>query len=151
MNSPQETQLGHDLHRLASGQPYTPDLAEIKQLARQRQHRDLRRRGAAAAGAVVLASGGLFFGVHGFSGDHGTADTAVVPTVGPTASVAPSQSAAVGPTVRTETVAYVAKQVEAALASVNGDIIRDDQVRTGEKMTRARTGQIPAPEANSRT
>lgn len=127
MNSPQETQLSHDLHQLASGKPYTPDLAEIKQLARQRHRRSLMRRGATAAGAVVLAAGGLFFGVHGFSGDHATVSTAV----GPAASAAPSRSATAGATVRTETVAYVAKQVEAALASVNGDIIRDDQVQTG--------------------
>jgi len=136
MNSPQETQLSHDLHRLASGQPFTPDLAEIKQLARQRHRRGLMRRGATAAGAVVLAAGGLFFGVHGFSGDHGTADTAVGPTASAggsssTASATPGQSASGTMTPRLETVAYVAKQVEAALASVNGDIVRDDQVRTG--------------------
>jgi hypothetical protein len=129
MNSPQETQLSHDLHRLASGQTFTPDLAEIKQLARQRHRRDLVRRGATAAGAVVLASGGLFFGVHGFSADHGQTDNAV----GPTASAVPSQSASPGQTVRTETVAYVSQRVKTALTSVNGDIIRDDQVMTGER------------------
>src|ERR1700691_6805342 len=112
MNSPQETQLSHDLHQLASGKPFTPDLAEIKQLARQRPRRGLMRRGATAAGAVVLAAGGLFFGVHGSSGDHATAGTAV----GPAASAAPSRSATPGATVRTETVAYVAGRVEAALA-----------------------------------
>jgi hypothetical protein len=132
MNSPQETQLSHDLHRLASGQPFTPDLAEIKQLARQRHRRGLARRGTTAAGAVVLAAGGLFLGVHGSSGDHGTAGTAVGTAVGPAASAAPSRSATAGPTVRTETVAYVAEQVKAALASVNNDVVRDDQVRTGQ-------------------
>jgi hypothetical protein len=127
MNSPQETQLSRDLHQLASGRPFTPDLAEVKQLARQRHRRSLIRGGATAAGAVVLAAGGLFFGIHGSSGDHGTASTAV----GPMASAAPSRSATAGATVRMGTVAYVAKQVEAALASVNGDIIRDDQAFTG--------------------
>jgi hypothetical protein len=122
MNSPQETQLSRDLHQLASGKPFTPGLTEIKQLARQRHRRSLMRRGT-AAGAVVLAAGGLFFGVHGSSGDHGAAHTA--------ASAVPSGSATAGATVPTETVAYVAKQVEAALASVNGDIIRDDQAFTG--------------------
>jgi hypothetical protein len=153
MNSPQETQLGHDLRQLASGRPYTPDLAEIKQLARQRHRRGLMRRGATAAGAVVLASGGLFFGVHGSSGDHGPADTAV----GPAASTAPSQSAASGATVRTETVAYVAQRVEAALASVNGDIIRDDEAFTGAKTesgtnwTDSRTGNEFSSMTNSVT
>jgi hypothetical protein len=138
MNSPQETQLSHDLHQLASGMPFTPDLAEIKQLARQRHRRSLMRRGTTAAGAVVLAAGGLFFGVHGSSGDHATAGSA--------ASAAPSRSATTGPTVRTETVAYVAERVEAALANVNNDIIRDDQVQTapindsGTNWTDSRTG-----------
>jgi hypothetical protein len=125
MNSPQETQLIRDLHRLASGHTFTPELAEIKQLARQRHHRSLIRRGATAAGAVILAAGGLYFGVHGPAGP------AVSPAVGPAVSAAPSRSATVGPTVRTETVAYVAERVEAALANVNGDIVRDDQVMTG--------------------
>jgi hypothetical protein len=131
MNSPQEVQLSHDLHRLASGKPFTPDLAEIKQLARQRHRRGLMRRGATAAGAVVLAAGGLFFGVHGFSGDHGTAGTAAGTKAGAMASATPSRGVSAGPTVRTETVAYVAARVEAALASVNGDVIRDDQAHTG--------------------
>jgi hypothetical protein len=145
MNSPQETQLSHDLHRLVSGHPFTPDLAEIKQLARQRHRRVLVRRGvtAAAAGAVVLAAGGLVLGVHGSSGDHGTPDTAV----GPATSAAPSRGATASPTVRTETVAYVAEQVKAALAGVNNDIVRDDQVRTGQindsgtNWTDSRTGR----------
>lgn len=128
MNSSRETQLSDDLHWLASGKPFTPDLAEIKRLARQRHRRGLMWRGATAAGAVVLAAGGLFFGVHGFSGDHAT----VGPAVGAPASVAPSRSATAGATVRTETVAYVTKRVEAALATVNNDIIRDDQVMSGQ-------------------
>jgi hypothetical protein len=159
MNSPQETQLSHDLHRLASGQPFTPGLAEIKQLARQRHRRSLMRRGATAAGALVLAGGGLFFGVHGFSGDHGTAGPAAGIKPGTRATAAPSRSASAGPTTGTETVAYVAARVEAALASVNGDVIRDDQAFTGitndsgtnwtdsrtgnefESMTGSKTGQ----------
>jgi hypothetical protein len=139
MNSPQETQLSHDLHQLASGGSYTSDLAEIKQLARQRQRRDLRRRGATVAGAVVLAAGGLFVGVHGFSGDHGTTDTAVGSAASTGASTTPSQSATVGATPRLETVAYVANQVEAALASVNGDIIREDEVQSGSRIERGTT------------
>jgi hypothetical protein len=138
MNSPQETQLSHDLHQLASGKPFTPDLAEIKQRARQLHRRSLTRRGATAAGAVALASGGLFFGVHGSSGGHAAA--------GPAASAAPSRSATAGPAAHAETVAYVAERVEAALTNVNNDIIRDDQVQTapindsGTNWTDPRTG-----------
>jgi hypothetical protein len=131
MNSPQETQLSHDLHELASGKPFTPDLAQIKQLAQQRHRRGLMRRGAIAAGAVVLAAGGLFFGVHGFSSDHGTAGSAAGTAVGSKAGAVPSRSASAAPAVRTETVAYVAARIEAALASVNGDVIRDDEAHTG--------------------
>ncbi len=132
MNSSQETQLGHDLHRLASGQSFTPDLAEIKELARQRHHRSLLRRGATAAGAVVLAAGGLFLAGHGSSGEHGPAGTAIGPAVATPSSAAPSRSATAAPAPGMETVAYVAKRVEAALASVNGDIIRNDQAFSGQ-------------------
>lgn len=124
MNSPQETQLGHDLRQLASGQPFTPDLAAIKQLARQRHRRGLALRGATAAGAVVLAAGGLFLGVHGSSGGHGAG--------GSTAGAVATQGASSDATARTETVAYVTKQVTAALANVNNYILRDDQVQTGQ-------------------
>ena len=68
MNSPQETRLGHELRQLASGQPYAPDLAEIRQLARQRHRRGLALRGASAAGAAVLVAAGLFAAVHGTAG-----------------------------------------------------------------------------------
>lgn len=120
MNSLQETQLGHDLRQLASGQPFAPDLEAIGRRARQRHRRVLALRGGAAAGAAVLAAGGLFAAVHGTggtaagtaAGKSGTADTA-------------------GPTARAETVAYVTKQVQTALANVNNYIIRDDQVQTG--------------------
>jgi hypothetical protein len=35
MNSLQETQLGHDLRQLASGQPFAPDLEAIGRRARE--------------------------------------------------------------------------------------------------------------------
>ena len=115
MNSPGETQLSHDLRELASGQYYTPDLASIKQLARQRHRRGLLWRGGAAAGAAVLAVGGLFFGVHGFSGDHSAGGTVAGATVSATAGRSAASSAAHpsrsgGATVRTETVAYVTRR-----------------------------------------
>ena len=136
MNSPGETQLSHDLRELASGQPYTPDLASIKQLARQRHRRGLLLRGGAAAGAAVLAVGGLFFGVHGFSGDHSAGGTVAGATAGAAAGRSAASSSAHprpagGATVRTETVAYVTAQVKAALGNVNKYVLRDDQVQTG--------------------
>jgi hypothetical protein len=127
MNSPGETQLGDDLRELASGRSFTPDLAAIKQLARQRHHRRLMRRGASAAGVAVLAGGGLFFGVHGFSGAHGAGGTAA----GRTVSAAARQGASGDPTAHAETVAYVTEQVKAALGNVNHYVVRDDQVQTG--------------------
>jgi hypothetical protein len=80
MNSPQETQLGHELRQLVSDQPFTPDIEAIGLRAWQRHRRGLALRGATAAGAAVLAVGGLLAAV------HGTAD----PTAGPTASRAPA-------------------------------------------------------------
>jgi hypothetical protein len=132
MNSPGETQLGDDLRQLASGQPFTPDLATIKQLARQRHHRRLRRRGASATGAAVLAAGGLLVGVHGFSGSRGAAGTEASAAVGHvSASATARQGASVAPTAHAETVAYVSAQVRAALGNVNDYVLREDQVQTG--------------------
>jgi hypothetical protein len=68
MNSPQHTQLGHELRELVSGQPFTPDIEAIGLRARQRRRRGLALRGATAAGAAVLAAGGLFAAVHGTGG-----------------------------------------------------------------------------------
>jgi hypothetical protein len=68
MNSPQETQLGHELRQLVSGQPFTPDIEAIGLRARQRRRRGLALRGATAAGAAVLAAGGLLAAVHGTGG-----------------------------------------------------------------------------------
>ena len=139
MNTPGETQLGDDLRELASGRPFAADLAAIKRLARERHHRRLMRRGAGAAGVVVLAGGGLFFGVHGFSGDHGasgsTAGATPSAAVGHSSGNAPtrqaSASASATATAHAETVAYVAAQVKAALGNVNDYVLREDQVQTG--------------------
>ena len=51
-----------------SGQPFTPDIDAIGLRARQRHRRGLALRGATAAGAAVLAAGGLFAAVHGTGG-----------------------------------------------------------------------------------
>jgi hypothetical protein len=136
MNSPGETQLSADLRELASGQTFTTDLAAIKQLARQRHRRRLIGRGATAAGAAVLAAGGLFFGVHGFSGAHGAGGTVAGSTASATtgrgtAGAAASQGASAAATTPAETVAYVTAQVKAALGNVNNYVLRDDQVQTG--------------------
>jgi hypothetical protein len=117
MNSPLETQLSHDLRQLASGQPFTPDIEAIGLRARQRHRRGLALRGAAAAGAAVLAAGGLFAAV------HGTGGTAVRTTAG--------QGVNAHPAPRTETVAYVTQQVKTALGNVNDYILRSDSVQTG--------------------
>jgi hypothetical protein len=124
MNSLQETQLGRDLRQLASGQPFTLDLAVIGQRARQRHRRVLALRGATAAAVAVLAVGGLFIGVHGTGGT--TAGTAVRQS-----DTATGRSGTADAAPRTETVAYVTRQVKTALANVNNYIIRDDQVQTG--------------------
>jgi hypothetical protein len=136
MNSPGETQLSDDLRELASGRPFTPDLGAIKQLARQRHRHRLMRRGASAAAVAVLAVGGLLYGVHGFSGEHGaggdTAGSTASAAVGQrNASAAARQGASGDPTALAETVAYVTEQVKAALGNVNHYVVRDDQVQTG--------------------
>jgi hypothetical protein len=122
MSSPQEDQLGHDLRQLAAGQPFTPDLEMIRLRARQRRRRGLALRGAAAAGAAVLAAGGLFAAVHPAGGT-------VAGRGGTAAGRSPSASPSATP--HAETVAYVTKQVSAALANVNDYILRTDQTQTG--------------------
>jgi hypothetical protein len=124
MNYPssQETQLGHDLRALAADGSFTPDLASIRQRARQRERRGLALRGAAAAGVAVLAAGGVFAGV------HGTGGTSAGATAGKSAS--PRVGANTG-TVKAETVAYVTARVQTALGNVDQYIVRDDQVQTG--------------------
>ena len=82
MNSPQETQLGRELRQLVSGQPFTPDIEAIGLRARQRHRRGLALRGVTAAGAAVLAAGGLFAAVHGTGGTAaGTTASSPAPAV----------------------------------------------------------------------
>jgi len=83
MSSPQETQLGHDLRQLVSGQPFAPDVEAIGLRARQRHRRGLALRGVTAAGAAVLAAGGVFAAIHGAGGT----------AAGTTASHAPAANA----------------------------------------------------------
>jgi hypothetical protein len=128
MNSPQETQLGHDLRDLVAGQPFTPDLEAIGRRARRRRRRGLVLRGATTGTVAVLAAGGVFVGVHGTGGGtpaNNSADSSAAPratSAGHRITSAPA---------RTETVAYVTSQVKTALANVNDYIVRDDQVQTG--------------------
>jgi len=130
--SSEETQLGHDLRELAAGEAFTPDLAAIRQRARQRHRRGLALRGGAVAGVAVLAAGGVFVGV------HGTGGTSAGPAVaGKSASArvgAASRPGTAGPTTGRPaviTVAYVTARVKTALGNVNQYIVRDDQVQTG--------------------
>jgi len=132
MNSPQETQLGHDLRDLVSGQPFTPDLEGIGRRARQRHRRGLALRGATTGAVAVLAAGGVFAGVHAAGGTPAGAPAAT--SAGAPAGHRASAGAASHPAsapARTETVAYVTAQVKTALANVNNYILRDDQVQTG--------------------
>jgi hypothetical protein len=131
MSSPQETRLGDDLRQLVSGQPFTPDLAAIGRRARQRHRRVLALRGASASAVAVMAAGGLFVGVHGTGGTAAGTAVRQSGTAAGRSETAAGRSGTVGPAVRTETVAYVTRQVKTALANVNNYIIRDDQVQTG--------------------
>ena len=81
MNSVQETELGRELRQLVSGQPFTPDIDAIGLRARQRHRRGLVLRGATAAGAAVLAAGGLFAAVHGTGGTAAGTTASPAPAV----------------------------------------------------------------------
>ncbi|HUN36661.1 MAG TPA: hypothetical protein VMU95_32095 [Trebonia sp.] len=128
MSSLQEDQLARDLRQLASGQPFTPDLALIARQARQRRRRALVVRVTTAAGAAVLAAGGLLIAVHPTGGTP--AATAAGRSDAPTGTSA-GRSGAASAAPRAETVAYVTRQVAAALANVNDYILRTDSTQTG--------------------
>jgi hypothetical protein len=81
VNSPQETQLGRELRQLVSDQPFTPDIEAIGLRARQWHRRGLALRGATAAGAAVLAAGGLFAAVHGTGGTAAGTTASPAPAV----------------------------------------------------------------------
>lgn len=113
MNSPLETQLGDELRRLTSDQPFEPNLETIGAHARKRYRRGRTVRGVSAAAlGVAVVAGGLFAVGHGTAGAP-TATAAGAPT-------ATSISASAAP--RVETVAYVTKQVKAALGNVDNYI-----------------------------
>ena len=123
MSSPLETQLGHDLRELTSLQPFEPDLESIGRRARQRHRRGVAVRGFTAAGAAILVAGGLFAAV------HGTGSGAARPVAGRTPGAKLGQSTNLAP--QTETVAYVAKQVKAAIASVDNYISYSQSTSSG--------------------
>ena len=81
MNSPQETQLGRELRQLVSDQPFTPDTEAIGVRARRRHRRGLALRGVTAAGAAVLAAGGLLAAVHGTGGTAAGTTASSAPAV----------------------------------------------------------------------
>jgi hypothetical protein len=91
MSSPQETQLGHDLRQLVSGQPFSPDIDAIGARARKRHRRGLALRGASVAGAAVLAAGGVFAAVHGPGGTATGTTASQAPAANSTAPAANSK------------------------------------------------------------
>jgi hypothetical protein len=111
VNTPQETQLADDLHRLAADQPFPPDLDDIERRGRQRRRRGYAIRGLAGlAGLSVAATGGLVVSAH--TGPGGA--TAARPR-----ATAASTSATPGSTRPAETVAYVRQQIAAAFSPGN--------------------------------
>ena len=121
MNSTQETQLGDELRQLVSGQPFTPDIEAIGLRARQRHRRGRALRGATAAGAAVLAAGGLFAAV------HGTGGTVAGTAAGTTAPQAPAATS------RLVTLAALIKARSGPLPG-NASLIIERQVIGGKPM-----------------
>ena len=121
MNSPQETQLGDELRQLVSGQPFTPDIEAIGLRARQRHRRGRALRGATAAGAAVLAAGGLFAAV------HGTGGTVAGTAAGTTAPQAPAATS------RLVTLAALIQARSGPLPG-NASLVIEKQVMGGKPM-----------------
>jgi hypothetical protein len=105
MNPVQETQLGHEMRQLVSEQPFTPDLELIGQRARQRRRRGIAVRGGTAAGAAVLAAGGLLAAVPGTGGAGGTA---------PGATAAGAPAAAHAPAANSQLISLAAFVIKAS-------------------------------------
>lgn len=85
MNISQETQLGRELRRMVSDQPFQPDIEAIGQRARKRHRRGIAVRAAVSAGAAVVVAGGVFTAVNGTGGT----------ATGPTASPAPASKSGI--------------------------------------------------------
>ncbi len=110
MNSPQETQLATELRQIVADPPFPPDLAAIERRGYQRRRRAYAVRGLAGlTGLAVALAGGLIVSAH--AGHVG-------PVAGRAPSAAPAGPAPVGPA-RAETVAYVRRQIAAALSPGN--------------------------------
>jgi hypothetical protein len=112
VNTPQETQLADDLHRLAADQPFTLDLDAVERRGQQRRRRGYAVRGLAGlAGLSVVAAGGLVVSAH--TGPGGA-------TAAPPATPRPTAARPTATSTRpAETVAYVRQQIAAAFSPGN--------------------------------
>jgi hypothetical protein len=104
MSSPEEIQLADDLRHLVAGQPFAPDIEAIERRGRRQRRRGLAIRGLAGVTVLGLAVAGGVVAI----GRTGTGGEAAGTPAAKTPGVA-----------RTETVAYVRQQIEAAVNPAN--------------------------------
>jgi len=114
MNSPEETQLSDDLHRLVADPPCAVDVEAI-----ERRGRGLRRRGFAVRGLAGLTVLGVAVG-------GSLALTGGTDRDASQASSRPSAAKAAVPA-KAETVAFVEKQIAAAALNVNNYLVEAAQ------------------------
>jgi hypothetical protein len=116
MNSPEETQLSDDLRRIVAGQPLTLNVEAIERRGRSRRRRGLAVRGLAGATMLGVAVAGSVAATHNGT----TSRVASQPTTRTVVGSAKSAPAKV------ETVAFVEKQITAAL-NLNDYLVKSRQ------------------------
>jgi hypothetical protein len=123
MNSQGEIQLSDDLRHIVAGQPFAPDVEAIERRGRRRRQRSIAIRGLAGLTVLGLVLAG------GVAADH-------VSSTGGAASQATTRTAtkATGKA-KTETVAYVQKQISAAALTLNNYLIKSRQNTSGSGPT----------------
>ena len=124
MNSPEETQLSDDLHRIVDGPPATLDIDAIERSGQRQRRRSLAVRGLAGIGVLgVAVVGSLAAASH--SGTTGSvAGQAAARTA--TGKAAGKPASPTGP-VKAETVAYVEKHIAAAASDLNNYLVKSRQ------------------------
>jgi hypothetical protein len=126
MNTQDEIQLSDDLRRIVASQPFSPDVAAIERRGRRERRRSLVVRGLAGVTVAGLAAaGGLTVSAH-LGTSRGVASQATTGTTAGNPAVGKLAGQAGGPA-RTETVAYVQRQIAATALTLNHYLVKSRQ------------------------
>jgi hypothetical protein len=121
MNSPEETQLSDDLHRIVDGAPSTLDIDAIERSGQRRRRRSLAVRGLAGVAVLGVAVVGSLAAANHSGTTRSVAGQAATRTATGKAAAKPASP------VKAETVAYVEKHIAAAASDLNNYLVKSRQ------------------------